>query len=56
LAVAINVSSWGRDAELALPPDVTAATDLLTGERWPVAGGRLDLELAPYQARLLALF
>lgn len=56
VAVAINVSSWGRDAELAVPVDATAAEDLLTGEPWPVTRGRLTVPMGPYQARLLALF
>jgi hypothetical protein len=54
--VAINVSSWGRDAELAVPSDATAAADVLTGESWVVAAGRLALPLGPYQARVLALW
>jgi len=62
LLILANYSSLGRDAAAALPPASAgrpafkAAVDLETGEEYPVKGGRLDAPLAPYQARLLALF
>jgi len=55
ILVLANFSSLGRDAVVALPA-ASAAIDLETGEEYPVKQGRLGVPLAPYQARLMALF
>ena len=55
LVAVINVGSFGRDGLLEIPPSSTAV-DLSTGEGFPVRGTQVKLPLAPYQARLLALF
>ena len=55
LVAAINFSSLGREAVLAVPSS-RLAVDLITGEEFQVARKRIGVSLAPYQARLLALF
>jgi hypothetical protein len=52
--VVSNVSSWGREAWVALPA-CAAVTDLFTGEEFRVDAGQVRLPLDPYAVRLLAL-
>jgi hypothetical protein len=49
-----SFSSWGRDAEVIVPP-ASVAVDLQNGEEFPVAEGRVRMPLGPYQTRLLVL-
>ena len=55
LVAALNCSSWGREAVLTIPA-AELAVDLVTGEEIQVDRSRAKMSLAPYQARLLALF
>jgi len=54
LVIVASFSSWGRDAEVIVPP-ASVAVDLQNGEEFPVADGRVRMPLGPYQTRLLAL-
>ena len=51
----LSFSSMARYAEVALPK-CTSVVDITTGEEFAVAEGRARMPLAPYQARVLALF
>ena len=53
--VVINGSSWSRDATVRIP-SASLAVDLLTGDEFRITGEVTEVALAPYQARLLALF
>ncbi len=55
LVIVASFSPWGREADLIVPAGPGPAVDLLTGEAFPVAAGRIACALAPYQVRLLAL-
>jgi len=55
LVIVASFSPWGREAELVVPAASGRAVDLLTGEIWPIASGRMGCPVGPYQVRLLAL-
>ena len=53
--VASNLSKTRRTAVVSVPDGAKEATDLLTGERFAVSGGKVSFSAAPFAPRILAV-
>ena len=52
--VVSNLSRTRRTAAVAVPAGSTGAVDLLTGERFPASGGKVEFPTEPFRPRILA--